>query len=120
MWGAYKEIKTQEKVSSPPEPVAQLPNPDVKLPNPKEYRTSHLKYEAEDFVGKFAEAAHRCETLEILLHNTTLQWKCEREGKNSMIAELQAKNKELELKIIELETSLSEFCENNGGDANES
>ena len=123
----YDELRAKEKSSLPPppvtipvvkpskpaevpfEPVAKLPEPDVRIPNPKEHRKSHLKYEADDFVGKYAEAARRCESIENLLDNYMLQWENERAGKNTFIAELQAKIKELESALAESHAKIQEL-----------
>jgi chromosome segregation ATPase len=64
------------------------------------------KAKCDDFVGKFSMADHKREMLKTQLHNTELQWRCEREGKDARITELCAELNAAHTRIDELEAEL--------------
>ncbi|GHU53712.1 hypothetical protein FACS1894132_06650 [Clostridia bacterium] len=105
--GTYDELRAKEKaVATPAASLPQKASISVstpaalptksKPPKPTAEEFQALKVKNDEFVGKYAEVEHKRGMLETELHNTNLQWQCEREGKNDRIAELTAKVTELE------------------------
>ncbi|MCL1831740.1 MAG: ParB N-terminal domain-containing protein [Oscillospiraceae bacterium] len=92
----YDELRAKEKAKlSPPIPVTipvVMPPKPAEEPSEKEYKPP----EDTDFLSKYAEASHRCDVLETLIHNERVQWEAERSGKNAMIESLQAQIEKLE------------------------
>lgn len=94
---AYEAARTAEKRSSMTVASEQAAAEPVKTPKSVKYADYQaVQSERETFAGKYAEASHKREMLEIQLHNVNVQWQCEREGKDKTIKRLQDRVTELE------------------------
>jgi hypothetical protein len=112
--GTYDELRIEAKSKKPHMPQKVHP------PTLAEFEDMRAK--KDEFVAKFSDSDHKREMLETELHNTNLQWQCERAGKNGRIAELTAKIKELEslhdddiARILELEENLRQKAKETPG-----
>ncbi len=104
IYRTYEELRGRKKAISPDAPTQKV------RPRPVDYKRLQAEYDAlkaKNAEVINSEADNRREMLETKLHNTNLQWGCEREGRNSRIAELTAALDTANARITELEAELA-------------